>query len=1296
MSTGFSFQPLGQNCPVCGGISRGRGRGKADCRQSGNLVFCRTGLEIAPPSGWVLRKIDPHGFGIFVEGGETLPMTEELRAKLQQKREDRERMLAQIKQEQANSCSLDRRNHGIRSLHKHWGLAPSHCADLKKRRLTPFEIDKLHFFSIQPQEILPPGVDHNLPGVAQWGKIALRKGKDGTHDAYACPVWNPYGQMVSWQSRLMNPDSDKGCGKYLWATRSHLSNGEIPITFVRPVEGQVTRPTIGMCEGILKPAIAAQKLKQIFIGASGANFASSPEQLREYLAVASAELNTKVVTWYPDAAAVQNPQVIGQYRRTWDLIESWGYRIQIAWWGQTDKAAGDCDEIDPATTHISILTLKEFQLLCKVEGSWRNANTKSWHRWRQRRLYNAEIVELKQWVSWDAPPDGSIFFGRAGLGAGKTTRLKAWVKQWKEQGQRRFYVLGYRNTLLLQTAAKLGFYHIHDGDARILLADEDTSFCLCVDSLMRIKVEEFDGAILLLDEICSVILHLLSSKTIQGYRRNEILAHIAEAFRRSRLVVCLDGLLKEPVVSYVHTLAPQKQVIRAVNKFDRLRAPMTLLLGSQGLEEKVKVNDKSAMIAAALTAPMPVICSDSQIFVEAMELLILARNPEAKVLRVDSKTVNEEYVKEFLSDGNKYILDNEIEYLLYSPSAESGLDVSIPNWFSHHFGFFFGVQAVDAIIQMMGRLRCPYAPKFIWVKEFSNLTNSVSHSYAPGGVRAAFLETLFYELGNAFDIEDWDSKEEASKKLQSLIEENIFENVHNRMTFTLMAQENFEKANLRECLFEALKTEGYNVRYTITPTDYECKELIKEATEEVKQRNSHDIFTAPVADEEIEILASQLLAFDAKWEDRCKRKHARLCFDLPGIRHTSSWNEEFIYRVFYKERDLIRQCEMYWLYCNSLELEKIKAERRLHAILRSESTDAGYFVGDVRSRFARISLLKTLGFDQFFSATAIWNAASPQLVAFAQRCSEPKNAAILGCRPGKDLIKFINRLLGWFGRELKSLNRSSEGVRNYQLSLLFVEDKDVQNILACLDRRYGTDLAKIEKPDWVSALNLRQIQAQTEALTYSPDTTAPDPVSINKQASGAVIPELHIDNTQNLAYSPDTTAPDPVNINKTALGAVRKVPLCLVKKSQEAPSEKTSTEPLPLPKIRPVVKPTPKENRLAVARRVMAFLAASLTTPAAAIASPAAASPSPVEVSAVPPQAVSSQVLAARPQLPSVGTRVEVLSGEYKGRICVVESVKNKMIWASPEGRFPKPALGYFSDEVRILVDQNPPDLYDF
>ncbi|MEC4818662.1 MAG: hypothetical protein SAK29_36115, partial [Scytonema sp. PMC 1069.18] len=122
-------------------------------------------------------------------------------------------------------------------------------------------------------------------------------------------------------------------------------------------------PYIGLAEGILKPWIIAQLRNQITIGASGGNFAGSPETFKQYLAAASERLGgTKDLLLWADAGAVVNKNVMRQYRRTYELVKRWGYTLKVAWWGQVDKSCADGDEY---TGEFEILSWAQFESLSR-------------------------------------------------------------------------------------------------------------------------------------------------------------------------------------------------------------------------------------------------------------------------------------------------------------------------------------------------------------------------------------------------------------------------------------------------------------------------------------------------------------------------------------------------------------------------------------------------------------------------------------------------------------------------------------------------------------------------------------------------------------------------------------------------------------------------------------------------------------------------------------------------------------------------------------------------------------------
>ncbi|NMG11373.1 hypothetical protein DP117_32710 [Brasilonema sp. UFV-L1] len=290
------------------------------------------------------------------------------------------------------------RNKHIRNIFSQLPLFLEHWDDLRRRGLSDDLIKAGMFRSVVSWQKLDREVSHQLAGVSISGR-SLTNFDSG----YLIPVWNEKSEIVSWQLRVDNPGEDEG--KYRWASSrlkkkrpngptSHLSNGELPLTYCFPVTNRCGNsninnflltdqqsdllsvgdsfsldPHIGLAEGFLKPWIISQLRSQIVIGAAGGNFASSPEILKRYLLEAKAVLgidNCPLILW-ADAGAILNKNVMRQYRRTYVLLRKLGYTMRVAWWGQLDKSCADPDEY---TGKYELLTWAQFEGLSRNPSSF--------------------------------------------------------------------------------------------------------------------------------------------------------------------------------------------------------------------------------------------------------------------------------------------------------------------------------------------------------------------------------------------------------------------------------------------------------------------------------------------------------------------------------------------------------------------------------------------------------------------------------------------------------------------------------------------------------------------------------------------------------------------------------------------------------------------------------------------------------------------------------------------------------------------------------------------------------------
>lgn len=250
------------------------------------------------------------------------------------------------------------RDREIRKLLCQLKLKPEHRRALQQRGVTQSQIERYQFKSISYLQRLETTVSNRLAGIAPGGLALSTK-----YTGLLIPIQDYQGRYLGWQTRLdYNKDT-----RYVWPTDEHSSAhlaeyGELPLAFFLPLEN-INSNYIGIVEGLgFKGIHTANRFRQVVLGASGGQFASSPQQLREYLNRASTLTQKKLVLLYPDGGAVLNRLVLIQYQRTASLIVKQGYEIKVAWWGQITKARGDIDEYSGG---FDLISIREFFQIAK-------------------------------------------------------------------------------------------------------------------------------------------------------------------------------------------------------------------------------------------------------------------------------------------------------------------------------------------------------------------------------------------------------------------------------------------------------------------------------------------------------------------------------------------------------------------------------------------------------------------------------------------------------------------------------------------------------------------------------------------------------------------------------------------------------------------------------------------------------------------------------------------------------------------------------------------------------------------
>jgi len=302
-------------CPVCG-------EGSPDCRYSadGELILCHSHIDFDP------QHPDWHYLGVSSNGvwGKFVPRKDRDfdRTEWLEKKAEREREHAR------NALSIPDRDKALRRLSQSLGLSRRHKQSLLDRGLSESAIEQGLFFSIYPNDDVPPGIPPNLPGV-----IGEKIAASGV--GIACLAFDSEGRAIGYQIRLENVTDSK----YRWAkglASSHLPNGELPITVIG---NDKESDRLWLCEGILKPFVAAHKHGINAIGAAGGHFSGSPNQIKEAIAP------YREVILSPDAGDINNSQVMRRWADQIKFLETLGKPILIGWWGQKTKDDDDIDEL---------------------------------------------------------------------------------------------------------------------------------------------------------------------------------------------------------------------------------------------------------------------------------------------------------------------------------------------------------------------------------------------------------------------------------------------------------------------------------------------------------------------------------------------------------------------------------------------------------------------------------------------------------------------------------------------------------------------------------------------------------------------------------------------------------------------------------------------------------------------------------------------------------------------------------------------------------------------------------------
>ncbi|MEX0272428.1 hypothetical protein AB3R30_25265 [Leptolyngbyaceae cyanobacterium UHCC 1019] len=704
----------GNPCPICNSDNGGC---KEIERQRGNTILCLNERSTTPDYTYAGECKKNNAWGEFNLTADLEAWTEEEQREWKEQREQK-----RIQQErewearQAESLSADERDIAYRQLLPNLTLDPSDRADLIRRGLSDLQIEQYGFKSVEKWQSAH-NAPLNLPGVLPHGSL------NTPEPGYLCPITDIQGRIVGCQVRSRDPQAQR---KYYWQSshsqekrptgqKPHLKGtDENPLTFIGNVENAYK---IAFVEGVgAKPLITHLRLGILVIGAAGGQFAQGKGQIVEALQLAP---NAKWIL-YADAGSRNNPHIVREYTRLATLLHSYGRSLLIADWGQwDDKSAGDIDEIE----NHSDIRFHPFSEFTRAKGfapqqeavnpdvaERDRAITHRQHRFRKFwgdlqkdfRLSNSKTRTINIYEGY-APTfelDTKTILLRGWLGSGKT---EAAIKSLVPHKDKQIVWISGRNGLLRQTAErlhKLGFdvNHFQDdpGLNREMLRDEHPGvFLLCPDSLKDYAVKHCDwkNTIFVLDEFSGIRREVLG--------KTEIMPEFERLLAESHTLIAIDAFLGDVDARIISRYRPGARAIYD-QVFSQSQKPIQWL-ETRTKDGKISMSHDGiqyGLLREWVEAGHRIaIASDTKR--DAKLCAQFLRRLGVKVLLCHSETV--ESNQRLLHDPDRYLAESDAQVLIYSPTAQSGLDVQTR--FDRGLALYSGVISPLDFLQMIGRGR---------------------------------------------------------------------------------------------------------------------------------------------------------------------------------------------------------------------------------------------------------------------------------------------------------------------------------------------------------------------------------------------------------------------------------------------------------------------------------------------------------------------------------------------------------------------------------------------------------------
>ena len=648
-----------------------------------------------------------------------------------------------------------------------------------------------------------------------------------------------------------------------------------------------------------------------------------------------------------------------------------------------------------------------------------------WRLWQalDNRLSIKPAIRLKAHeltaLSPESVPETGVVAIAAAKGTGKTNLIGELVA-----GKDKALLAGHRISLMRNLSERCGVNYRGDLDkqgGRFIAGDAYTlRVGTCVDSLLAITPDAFRGCDLVLDEVCQVLRHLLTSSTCnKDGKRPVLLALFSELLQAARRVIIADADLDNAAINYIQQLrgdGSRPFLIR-----NDYQAPGYAVRFIESADASAITGELLRDLQAGLRV---YVATDSKRASKRIHRLIKELKREIPALLINSETSGGADVRSFMEAPDRYLSAIAPQAVVTSPSAATGLSIE-GSHFDKVYGIFYGSSSTDAgMSQSLIRLRAP-VPRVVWCSKYGRNFSKVGRESSASKLRnlleqkSAATGTLLIraglsEIGSSLKAHDWAGDR------------------HIGYWSKIEAQRNRSMWNLRTALKIRLMHEGHQLERVELGSDGQVAVLLKAAREELKIEHA---IAVEAADNLTPAEAKQLDQLDGLDEvQRLALQKWQIAdfYCLPVEQVTA---DLVLYDNDGRRRGQLLNLEGF-LYPDVAIAADVRSLEK-QAKWAKSFTQKGYTPWDIGNASLKREFRQRLGLDVFLAPGQVWSAES--LAEFKQRslslAPQIKAALNFSVRDDMPAVQILNQLLEQMGITCKSTQTRTAGgrVRNYEI-----------------------------------------------------------------------------------------------------------------------------------------------------------------------------------------------------------------------------------------------------------------------